>query len=378
MKNRELYENNFVILKNFISKKRAFDLANKFKEYVNERDVTADWQVPNCVGAKYDFIPFVELLVEKTSDVSKALGENVLPAYSFARIYKKDCVLDAHKDRNSCEISITLNLEASEVWDFYIYTKQDEKKIIQLEPGDAVLYLGVVATHGRDKFEGDSCTQVFLHYVRVNGPNFDLYFDKNAKYTRDKLKNETFIRTYKMSNPEICENVITWFEANKDRQQAGHTISSLLNNEKPNTALKNSTDITLTFTEAYSIQELIEPLNFLWECVCDYMKEFEEVYAFKFTAFNFNIQKYTPPNGGYHVFHHERGLIEFSNRALVWMLYLNTVENKGETEWKYYNKKEKAEQGKVVLWPPDFTHTHRGVLAPTEEKYIMTGWYNFI
>jgi hypothetical protein len=60
------------------------------------------------------------------------------------------------------------------------------------------------------------------------------------------------------------------------------------------------------------------------------------------------------------------------------MMYLNTVEKEGGTEFKYYNHIEKAEKGKVVLWPTDFTHTHRGLVAPEEEKIIMTGWYVFL
>lgn len=60
------------------------------------------------------------------------------------------------------------------------------------------------------------------------------------------------------------------------------------------------------------------------------------------------------------------------------MLYLNTVEDGGGTEFKYINRVEKAEKGKMLIWPSDFTHTHRGVISPSEEKYIMTGWYELM
>ena len=48
-----------------------------------------------------------------------------------------------------------------------------------------------------------------------------------------------------------------------------------------------------------------------------------------------------------------------------------------KTEFKYYGKKVKAKKGLTLLWPPDFTHTHRGIPSPTEEKYIVTGWCEF-
>ena len=44
---------------------------------------------------------------------------------------------------------------------------------------------------------------------------------------------------------------------------------------------------------------------------------------------------------------------------------------------KYQNKIYKAEVGKTIIWPTDFTHTHRGIASNTEHKYIMTGWYSF-
>ena len=59
------------------------------------------------------------------------------------------------------------------------------------------------------------------------------------------------------------------------------------------------------------------------------------------------------------------------------MFYLNTVEEGGGTEFKYFDHIEKGEKAKLVIWPSDFTHTHRGIPSPTEEKYIFTGWYAF-
>ncbi len=65
------------------------------------------------------------------------------------------------------------------------------------------------------------------------------------------------------------------------------------------------------------------------------------------------------------------------SRMLVWMLYLNTVEDEGGTRFVHYDHVEKAEKGKLLIWPPDFTHVHHGVASPSEEKFIMTGWYNW-
>jgi hypothetical protein len=59
------------------------------------------------------------------------------------------------------------------------------------------------------------------------------------------------------------------------------------------------------------------------------------------------------------------------------MTYLNTVEEAG-TEFKFQKFKATAEKGKTLIWPTDFTHTHRGVISLNKEKYIITGWLSFI
>lgn len=60
------------------------------------------------------------------------------------------------------------------------------------------------------------------------------------------------------------------------------------------------------------------------------------------------------------------------------MTYLNTVTDEGGTEFLNQELKISAEKGKTVIWPADWTHTHRGVASPTQEKYIITGWLSFI
>ena len=39
--------------------------------------------------------------------------------------------------------------------------------------------------------------------------------------------------------------------------------------------------------------------------------------------------------------------------------------------------KTKAKKGLTLIWL-DFTHTHKGVVSKTKEKYIVTGWFVYI
>ena len=60
------------------------------------------------------------------------------------------------------------------------------------------------------------------------------------------------------------------------------------------------------------------------------------------------------------------------------MLYLNTINNKGGTEFPYQKITFNAIKGNLIIWPADFTHPHKGVISETEEKYIVTGWFEII
>ena len=77
-----------------------------------------------------------------------------------------------------------------------------------------------------------------------------------------------------------------------------------------------------------------------------------------------NLQYY-PPGGGYPNLHCERSgsTQPYINRHLVFMTYLNTVTDEGQTEWFYQNLKIQPEKGLTLIWPVDWTHTHRGIAS---------------
>ena len=89
-----------------------------------------------------------------------------------------------------------------------------------------------------------------------------------------------------------------------------------------------------------------------------------------------NIQYYKPKKG-YPVLHYERGRNN-PTRQLVYMLYCNTVTDKGGTEFPYQNITLSAVKGKLVIWPAEFTHPHKGIISNTQEKYIVTGWIEIV
>ena len=90
------------------------------------------------------------------------------------------------------------------------------------------------------------------------------------------------------------------------------------------------------------------------------------------------FQKYFP-NKSYHRLHCENDgsstSPEIIMRHLVFMTYLNDIEQGGETEFPQHNFKCRPEKGLTLIWPAHWTHMHRGISAPNETKYILTGWF---
>ncbi len=182
--NIKLSSNNYLIIPNFINSFRAKELADEFKIYSESNNMGGDTQAPNS-QSDYNYISLLELLCEKTHQVSSILEETVLPTYVYSRVYYKDSILNRHKDRDACEISLTLHLDGDKPWPIWIQTPEGVEKSVLLEAGDAMMYLGRIAEHWREKYEGEYYTQAFLHYVRSRGDCAYAYFDKVKSECKD-------------------------------------------------------------------------------------------------------------------------------------------------------------------------------------------------
>jgi hypothetical protein len=90
---------------------------------------------------------------------------------------------------------------------------------------------------------------------------------------------------------------------------------------------------------------------------------------------SFKLQKTSAGDGsGYHVWHSEYAPGQYDDRFAAWILYLNDVEEGGETEFLYQSKRIQPRQGDLAVWPAYYTHAHRGNPPLRGDKYILTGW----
>ncbi len=218
-----------------------------------------------------------------------------------------------------------------------------------------------------------------------------------------------FIEVYPDALPhDFCDRLIDVFESHKGVREGetGHGID----NEK-----KNSKDLTLdNFSELAQIKN--ELLGFTLNKATDYFTKYsmalmgavsvavadkngqsvflspdnfeslgkpraEPLVKYLYRSGTINVQKYDKGVGGYHHWHSEQfpqaGHNEALHRVVLYMFYLNDVEDGGETEFFYQNKKIKPKKGTMVIAPAGFTHTHKGCIPKSHDKYIATSWIMF-
>ena len=176
---------------------------------------------------------------------------------------------------------------------------------------------------------------------------------------------DDFILEYVMDDTIICDQLIEYHKNDTNYKRRGATVGL--------GGGKVSTDVCIA-------------TNNQNPAVIAYMRELCAVglknYCERYDHFNhmgikepWNIQYYKPEEG-YFNWHCERSCYQSDQRALVFMTYLNDVHDGGGTSFHYQDLTVQAEKGLTLIWPVDWTHTHKGEVSPSEEKFIITGWFS--
>lgn len=127
------------------------------------------------VHSGYSDLLMESLLIKLQPRFEDFLQQTLVPTYSMYRIYRPGSELRQHIDRESCEISASLNLAVKAIDPWPIFMRSNP---VELQTGDAVLYEGMKVPHSRERMTGDIdgyCIQVFLHYCRAEGEYADRY-----------------------------------------------------------------------------------------------------------------------------------------------------------------------------------------------------------
>jgi len=174
----------------------------------------------------------------------------------------------------------------------------------------------------------------------------------------------------------ICDEIVKYFNVQKQKGNTGPGVVGHYKNQGVNDSVKVSEDCNISSNNFdYPFNEYREHLQL---CLTKYTDRYDKIN--ELTHFNinsdYNIQFYNKGEG-FKVYHSERGGSKRSlSKILAFMTYLNNVDD-GGTEFFYQKITSPAKKGLTLIWPSDWTHTHKGQISYTKEKIIITGWYTF-
>lgn len=206
---------------------------------------------------------------------------------------------------------------------------------------------------------------------------------QNPKITKSDFTD--FIGVWENFVPApLCQQIATYGEKVLNEDIASILNEDALKAEGEGTSIMEGSEM---YGSAYNRHDRSFMLNYcsakytanvnqmLKSCGNHYCSHFSTLKKTRMFSSDIKFQQ-TPPGGGYHSWHYENGTIECAARELTWMIYLNDIEDGGETEFMYQKRRIKPTVGTVVIFPAGLTHVHRGgFLLGDKDKYIVTGWY---
>ena len=387
--NQELVNNNYLVIKNFISSDRAKQLSDEYKVYCENNSVSGDNQSPNS-HSSHNYISFLELLCEKTPEVSSIVGETVLPTYSYSRVYKQESELVKHTDRDACEVSLTLHLNGDGDWPIFILNPSGETRSVILNPGDAMIYRGCIAPHWREKFNGEWYTQVFLHYVLSRGKRSYAYFDrerrqdiveieevktpelivKENKEPQSRRRLEDFIVSLDNIVPdELCDRILSEYK-NSDEW-----LNSLVGGGIKDTNSRNCDMINMSLEHVVNKNlDIRKQLDMeMYECASKAINKYRELFPTTATEIDTGYDLLRYNEGQFYIQHTD----SFKNqqRAVSCSFHLNDDYEGGE--FAFFDREIiiRAGKGGAILFPSNFMFPHEVMPVLSGTRYSIITWY---
>jgi hypothetical protein len=201
---------------------------------------------------------------------------------------------------------------------------------------------------------------------------------------------ETFIKTFEdVVSEDKCQQIINYIDECEEAALKGefygevdwgHSLTS-------NKSKLNREDFQVHLDISHELSKEVSEIMYY------YLKEYMEYYYMISSNYDYDLLRIsgiklqkTPIRGGFHTWHCETGWnrqtlglvdrISSNNRAFTWAIYLNDIDDGGETEFINQHLKLKSVRGNVCIFPAWFTHTHRGNPPYSGNKYIITGWFD--
>lgn len=388
--NLELIKNNYLVVPNLLSFDKAKQLAAEFEFYAVSNNLPGDSQAPNS-NSKYNWSSTLELLCELTPTISKYSETTVLPTYSYTRVYRTGDDLKKHCDRDSCEISVTINLDGDCEWPIYIERPDKSIASVILKPGDAMIYLGCRANHWRKIIPGSKQVQTFLHYVDSKGEKSEYYFDRfltgtqqthipqlqeivdayePIDYSNVPKNIEDYIQTFDNIIPlDLCDKIVNEFE-NSEEWASASIGSGNVNTNVRNVKNILIDDLSIIHKNMIDRNQIVTQLNgVLFFVVNKYKRQFAPgLHASKHSGYE--LLKYT--EGCFYKEHTDSYIVQ--PRHLAISLHLNDDYEGGEFGFLNGKLKIKAKKGSALVFPSNFMYPHEIFPVTKGIRHAIITW----
>jgi hypothetical protein len=276
---------------------------------------------------------------------------------------------------------------------YYIFYKRKERPLIdEIISGDNLNFLN--KKDNRDLIKNDNIIELIKNineYFKLSNLyiplEFESIFYEPSKISIKKIDfNILFLGAYMIEDISICDKLYDYYNYKKKNNEVSDGCIGSLGGVLVDKNVKDSKDVSLSvILETKNATKYNNIAKAYFDLLQNVLDCYNEEYKFSNNVQRYcikdvvNIQVYLP-NGGYKKYHTERTTATEPNasRHLVFMTYLNDVTDRGETEFFHQKIKVKPKKGLTLIWPADWTFTHRGIPSPTQEKTIVTGWFNFV
>jgi len=351
----------YKVIRNYIPPEEALRLGNEYRQTIANGGVYS-YKADGEGSDRYDYynnVSQVSLLSEKVSELNTLLGRKVLPAYAFLRQYGPEGYLSKHRDRASCEVSLSIHLCGDKEWAFGIEDIEGNPVELILQPGDAVIYDAPNATHWRELYTGEFYIQTFHHYVLLGGKHEHLFFDE----LNETFSLKTYIRRYEAEvPPEVCDEIIQYALDHEDRFYSAQTLAedTLTLDYRPRVC--DGFDVRST-----------DPID---QVLFKYISEACRKYGNRFPRFQitndsgYEILRYTP--GGRYDFHTDQH--STFNREATVIVNLNDDYTGGRLCHIQNEYNIKMGKGDIIIFPSNFMFPHRITPILSGTRYSVVTW----
>ncbi len=317
------------------------------------------------------------ILQEVLPAVQSAIGEPLLPTYSYFRVYGANDTLPPHTDRNECEVSVSICVYTSgPEWPLIIDDGLGTVQKLAGEPGTGAVYAGPDHSHWRTPFEGQEHIQLFVHFVRADGAHAHLARDGRERLgvsLRSHLVGQGLSDHIMVVDDALAQPVI-------DALLAEFASSSLWNqgsvgsDDRIDPTIRDCAVIELSKPATLHDSPVRQQLD---HAIFQTVGALGQAYRSRFPRVRlqsdtgYNLMRYD--QGGFYKEHVDH--FEEAPRTLSLTLFLNDDFEGGSLSFFDGGFAVRPKPGRAVLFPANFLYPHQVTRVAQGTRYVMVTWF---